>query len=557
MATTKQVFTGDKSQLEQAYKDLSKEVVRLEGQVQKLSNTSNNANRQGVTQSNEVSKAVRGQLASLASAALGWVSIEKAISAVNAELEDNIRLNDRRAGKQISVAQSQAQFLLNATSSSTAEKQAFLIDMQRIQRESGFPDLSKLNMAGASGASASGGDLEATRLAIEAAAPLAKHSPQDLEIIVAGALDLVKASGEKDAKKNLGFLLQVGEQSRVQGTRQTAENVAPAVSVAAKTVTSDQRQATIEAGALFAALSNEGVDPQGEVTRNAVQVISGELRSFFTEGIKVNVPGRRPMMVKPSEDPNTIEGRIRYLQENERMQKLFMANANFGRERFRVPFEQLLNRGQTNHAFQHALKNLSFDDKAYQQTVRELETATPQLVLANTAAASTGINDAIDNEAILAGRKATSRSIASKAYEQTREHSEFVFGTRTTIEEPLMRKDFDYQTEKLGRVPEEVAIEALQRRQNQIEVENIGGSFKTKPRDRWTESETKAYDKLSQEIANLNKMLAQQNKLIADQTAAAKDTAKTNRQMNQRDATRRPSVGPAAQSEIGRHNERR
>lgn len=556
MPETKQIITGDSQGAQKAYADLARQVVKLEEANQRLASKIDQGMKKGGDGQARMNSLVDQGIDKAAGLALQWASIATAIRLASQELETYHRLNKEALDTNVSVGDAQAEFIKNTASSSSAEKRASMERIAQLQRETKFQNLPQMYLAAAEGASASGGNIPATESALRAAIPLARHRPEDLKTLVGGALDLQKASGITDAKKNLSFLAQVGEQSRVEGLRNTALSVAPAVSTAAKTVTSDQRQATIDAGAFFAALSNEGVDPTGETTRNAVQVISGELRSFFQQGVKVNVPGRsRPLLIKPKEDPNTIEGRIRVLQEDPRLRKAFMESANFGRERFRIPFEQLVNKGQTATAFDQARRKLSFDDKAYTQMVQELEGLTPQIALSNAQKKSQGASQSLEVAQQLEAQRAVSRENTLKALEKTTGYSNSRMPWLTRTAGP--RWGFNALEMLPGADPESVGIGALKTRQKEIVQGNSSWLMRMTPLpksvksllDPLTRGRDKTRDELSDEQRRDYDSLQEQIVLLRELRDQMKE-------MNSRDKQNRPSSAPAARAEAGRQRER-
>lgn len=543
MTTVKQTITGDSASAQKAYADLARQVAKLEAANQRLVGEVDKFATKGVRGQRAMNDFVQHGVSLVSSMAVQWVGVTAMISAATAAAQEYYRVIRETADVQITVGDAQAKLFKNLATSTTPEKIAFTERVTKMQQESGFQSLPAMLVAAAEGASASAGNIPATEEALRASVALTRDEPQDLQTLVGAALDIQKASGVNDAKKNLGFLMQVGTESRVAGLRNTALTVAPAVSTAAKTVTSDQRQATIDAGALFAALSNEGVDPTGETTRNAVQVVSGELRSFFQEGVKVNRPGGgRPMLIKPKSDPNTIEGRLRVLQEDPRLRKAFMDTANFGRERFRIPFEQLVNKGQTATAFEQARRNLSFDDKTYNQLAAELESATPQMKLSTQAKASQATTEGYKNAKTPMGIMAEVIKTRDEADTLTRNKygqggAWFLDPARKYVIDQVWSDDADKV---------QGSIEFLQERQNFIRTKgrSLLGNRGVGLRDpsQLNPQEKQDFDYLGEKIEELNRYMA--------------DLLQVQRDMNATIKAKTPSAAGAAQAEAGKGRER-
>lgn len=557
MTDVKQTITGDSTSAQKAYADLARQVAKLEEANQKMSNALHGSLARGAAGQGRMNGLVSAGIDKAAALAAQWASVGTAISLASQELETYHRLNKEALDTNVSVGDSQAMLVKNLATSTTDEKSGFMERIAKMQRETKFQSLPHMYRAAAEGASASAGNIPATEDALRASLSLTRDNPQDLEVLVGAALDIQKASGQKDAKKNLGFLMQVGTESRVAGLRNTAMNVAPAVSVAAKTVTSDQKQATIDAGALFASLSNEGVDPTGEVTRNAVQVITGELRSFFKEGVKVNLPGRnRPVTIKPKEDPNTIEGRIRVLQEDPRLRQAFMDSAKFGRERFRIPFEQLVNKGQTAGAFDQARRNLTFDDSTYNQLSKELEGITPSMVLSNAQKKGAGSTQSYEVSQELEAQRSLARENTLKILEKTTGHSNSRMPWLVRTAGP--RWGFNALEGIAGAVgasPEDMGIAALKTRQKEITAgsSSWASRFVPGPARGLVEPLLRGRDKTREELTPEQRRAYDS---LQEQTDILRELRDQMKEMNGRDKQNRPSAAGPARAEAGKGRER-
>lgn len=546
MADVTQTIAGDSTSAQRAYADVARQVTKLEEANAKLVRKVEEVKRLSEESANRSGSALSGQLRVVTDLVTQWASLTTWIQAANDAHRIFEETNAKASNAQISVADSQAQVIKNLAPQTTAEKIEFIAGIEKVQKDTKFPSLVNMNLAAAEGLSASGGDMKGVLDALSTAAPLAKDKPEELRVLMGAALDLKKASHVDSAKDNLGFLMQMGTESRIVSMRDTALNAAPAVSVAAATVTSDRKQATIDAGALFAALSNEAVDPTGETTRNAVTVITGELRSFFEKGVKTTIPGSSlPMVIKPKEDPNTIEGRIRVLQDNERLAKVFLENANFGRERFRIPFEQLLNRGQTDDQFQRARGNLSFDGRTVDQMTKELSNLTPQLELANAA------REAIGSQEVQAANNSQGairdqiKTVRDEALDRTEKYAPGILGLGHLEQRTLRMWSSDF-LHRDNRDYGQVAINELKSNRDWLLYKNrslLGEvPFGEKKRDygELSQAERNDYDYLTKQIEILNGLMAQQLRLMEQ------DAAKQ----------RQPGIAPAMQGQREAHQER-
>lgn len=400
------------------------QMARLDKQLQAGAISQETYNRAVAKAGQELEAASRTQdsyfksgLTNLVQMAAGWVSVTSAINLASNALKEKQRIEREAADKQVSVAASEALVLQNLTGVSSAGKQQFLGQVAAIQARTGFGNLSQLNQAAAAGISASAGNQQATLSSIEAAARVSRLTPDQLETFTGGALDIAKASGSQDARANLGFLLSAGAMSRVTAPELQARNIAPAVGSIVGTVGGDRQQATIEGGALFAALSNIGVDERGDATKTSSIAFAVQLRDFFEQGVTEGT-GKKKKTFKPAADPNTLAGRIAFLQNNPELREKFLANASF-EQQFKIPIEQLLRGGDAATEFNKARGAINFDIGAYEQLAGEVGGLTANQ---RRGAAAAGAEANITRAQVadtLAGRTSQAEKILTETLAQT------------------------------------------------------------------------------------------------------------------------------------------
>lgn len=217
--------------------------------------------------------------------------------------------------------------------------------------------------------SASGGDIEASLDATNAASQLAPNNPAMLATLAMAGLALRKIS-EANAQTNLGFTLGVGEQSYVVDPKQLAQNVVPAIIGITKFGDSLQ-----EAGALVATLTQATQDPTGAATRTTSASLALQLREFLPE----------------EEDTTT---RILKLQGDEELRQRFLDKATF--EKQAVPaIESLLTPegfGATLRQTAAKLPGIEQGEEIFNRRVAALE-ADPSIQLARAARGSKAIGE--------------------------------------------------------------------------------------------------------------------------------------------------------------------
>lgn len=436
MAVIHQKFTGDASQLKKEYDDLAAANARLEQKVNKLAQTMGGATRNGAHGQSLLNNAVKQGTQDVIGYATQWASVAGVLAGIKLDLDAIEQRQSRAAKTNVSVGSSQADIIRNLPGVGSGDKKQFLQDTQAAFSRSDFPDLNEFNRAVASGLSASAGDMKGTLRAAEDAGKLTRDKPQELDLLVGAALDIKKASGIDDAKKNLGFMLQVGGESRMTDIQQNARNIPSAIIASVNAMKGDRQQRAVDAGAVFAALGTQASDARGEQTSTSVTALAVQARDFFEKGVEKTVNGRK-FRQKPKDDPGTFEGRISFLQDNEKERKRFLETSSFERK-FQIPVEQLLTKGsETDKQFRSSRSKINFDDAEYRQQEKDLRDLT------NSTGAAT-IDAKIKSNQQLAelrkehdGRINQAKEALAKTLENTREHSMAPFGLKTVSDEAV------------------------------------------------------------------------------------------------------------------------
>lgn len=399
MGTTTQTFTGDASNLEKAYQSLAKEVARLESANQKLAG-------QMAAQSDGVARGMKSQenaigsaLSSVKSYATGFLSVGAAVALANKALEEQRRLSKEIADTNIEAGKSQGDVLTNLVGVDPGEQRRILGEINRIQRDTGFGSIEELNRGAAAAISASGGDVAGALDALREAAKLSVLKPEQLKTVAGGALDVRAASGVQDNRENLGLLLSFQSAARGTDLERVARNAAPAIGSMAKSVPTDQKEASRQSAALLAALSQGAKDFTLESTATAGIQLADHMTEFFTKGIQKEANGRK-FTVRPPQDPQTIAGRVEFLQQNDRFRKLFIENfVDKGMEtKFREPTRGLIDtkkaenmRGQgvvpVADLFKQFQGSIQYQPQAVDELAKQLREATSQTRMASGAEA--------------------------------------------------------------------------------------------------------------------------------------------------------------------------
>ena len=92
MASVRVKFDGDKTQLEQCYRDLAAQHAKLENQVARLGAASAKASQDAVKGQMSANDMVAAGLSGVVSLAAGWLSVDTALGSYKKELEEGRKL---------------------------------------------------------------------------------------------------------------------------------------------------------------------------------------------------------------------------------------------------------------------------------------------------------------------------------------------------------------------------------------------------------------------------------------------------------------------------------
>lgn len=358
-------LTADEKKLLQAYQKLERSNTDLKNKLKELQQASKQAAKQ---QEDGFKAAFNSSVSEMAKFAAGYVGIQQAIALVNDHLQNQVALLQKARDTQLNVATGQQEAIKNFTGISAGEQRQILeVTIPDIAVKTAFADLKAMTDAFGAGVSASG-DIEATKSAVEVAANLTRLRPEDIGVMTAGALDIARASGKGDANENMAFALSAASFSRVPDPAAFMKNLAPSVSNAVATVPQqDRARASIEAGAIFSALTRGVTDVSGDQTKTALTQLTAKLGDFFAgEGT----------------DPGTILGRIEALQKDSALRDKFLANP-FGEAAFQQSFKAMFDsRSGISKDIQAGLEGISFDKEVTAAKIEETKSLTGSIGLA-------------------------------------------------------------------------------------------------------------------------------------------------------------------------------
>lgn len=300
--------------------------------------------------------------ASIGKAALQYISLQGAMQVVNSLSEEYLRLQEASLQATQRLASAQTGAVKNLQGLNYLQKKELMTtDVANIQRRTGFPNRDLLAQAIGAGISAGGSPAEVLS-AVEAAARLNVNTPNELGTAAAGAVDLARATGVRDAERNLGFLLTTGAVSRVESSDKLANALGRSLGAAMQTVPNqDQELAAREAAGLFAVLNRAANDKQGDSTATALITLAAYLRK---------VAGDRA---------DTLSGRLAAVAGDSSLRAEFLKSMP-GEAAFKLPFEQLVTQQSAiSGEFKTSAESIKFSADAFKENADQLATLTPEL----------------------------------------------------------------------------------------------------------------------------------------------------------------------------------
>lgn len=363
-----------------------------------------------------------GNLKTIAAAYVGKEAISSAIAKVNELIEEQSRLLDHAASKQLELAKSQQEAVKNLAALTTVQQNEMLTSaVGEIASTAKVGDAASITNA-LGGAISAGATQEEAISAVSAAAMLNRLTPEKIGPTSSAAVDFAKATGRSDARSNIALLTTTGTQARIEDPQILATNLAPALTSAVASVPNqDREEATREGAALFSGLSQAVGDKQGDKSRTATIQITAELDKFFSKLEDQRIDARSKIelidrkIAKGSDteanrrdreqliaflkqadgmqDSGTIYGRFDQLQQNSAVADQ-MFSREFGEAEFKAHFRALAD-PNSNIAKQlkASKEKIRLDSAAFDTLLENTTSLTPQLLGANIVA---GVNAAAD-----------------------------------------------------------------------------------------------------------------------------------------------------------------
>jgi len=385
-------------------------------------------------------------VAKITAVAGAYVGVSQGVQLVNGYLEDQVKLLDQSLKSQLALATAQQEAAKNLAAFSIVQQNEVLTQaVPEIALAAGVSDTAAITRALGDAASA-GGTNEQVINAVRAAALLNRLTPDKISANASASVDFARSTGTDDARANLALLVSTGTQARIEDPKALANSLAPALSNAVKTVPGQSRQeATREAAAIFATLTQAATDKTGNASQTATLDLTARLSTFFTdlEGEQRNARSElskldpkiaegkateseafranqlRSFLAQAGSvsDSGTLFGRIETLQQNPGIRDQFFSQ-EFGQVAFKQAFKQLADSSsELSQQLQNAKSKIEVDSSGFERILDVTTSLTPQLRIANFVSgqqASAEVTDAFTTEraALQAVRKSVGSVLA-------------------------------------------------------------------------------------------------------------------------------------------------
>jgi len=467
MAGVKIKFDGDKTQLEQAYRDLAAQHAKLENQVAKLGATSAKSAQEALKGQTATNGAVRAGISEAAQLVGSFLSVGGAIQAMTASMEEYKKIQADAMKEQLGSASPQKKVIDALAGKGPEVTKDTFEKLAKIQKDTKFGDINPLYQAFADAMSANGGKQKEALEAVRAAAPIARNSPADVAIIAQGASRIRDTLPHLTPEQAIAGQNSMGGPSAITNPAQQARWMPGAVQkgVNAFDLRSDkEREDTAKwVGTYFSAAGTAASDTEGASTATDTDDFISDLRNFITKGVKKTINGR---------DFNIKYGEGKELRTPQQMMEFIWSDAEANKaflefqdseKKFELHRETFIKGGMSKKKFEEFAPQIRFDDKDYRDMQAAQEKATKQLELSTLS----NEKDATEQQHKLANsvgaRRAMARDIRDQAMANTREYSDAPFNLGYALEGFT-----HYSQDMVGREPVDIAIAELEMRKKQI-----------------------------------------------------------------------------------------
>ncbi len=322
MAQVAVVMTSQDAQLWQGMQKIIAQQTKMEKGFKKVG--------QGARQAGAQSKRAFGSsgMATLAKFTGGLATVSGAYRLITAEIRQMLEVQERAKETTMTLADAQIKFRRNLGATTDEQRKWADAQIAAISAREKVPERD-LYLRASTAISAKGAlPSEAAMRAVAVSAELVPEDPEAGTAVAGAILDLMKITGDKRARANMGLLQGIAERARVTDLAKIAENVAPTMT--AVTMRGDTPQ---EAGALWAAITGAAADPTGRKSKTGTIGLAEQLAKFLPRETtyKWDKKGKRIEDVVGTGLASTRE-RIFAIQKDRNLFEQFMQGASFEKQ---------------------------------------------------------------------------------------------------------------------------------------------------------------------------------------------------------------------------------
>lgn len=407
----------------------------------------------------------KSAIAQIVAVAGAYGGIQEGIQAVTRFLKEQEQILANTLDRQLQLAKAQQEAAKNLAGLDVVQRDELLQQaVPSIARDTGFSDIAAITTA--IGAAVSrGADSQSAADAVRQAARVEINTPEQLDDTAAGAVALQRQTGLADIRQSIALLQTTGTQSAIVDPSQLIDALPKAVGAAVSTVRNqDAEEASRQAAALFAQVTQGGNDDQGKSSATFTTDLAVRLEKFFGgfddelidarskielldrkidkgTATEANIRDRGDLQafvdkgtvvqrdLQGTDAFETLFGRIETLQQNPELAKQLVGSEGFGEKQFQVVLKDLFDAtSATASGLKDSFEVIQANTDFFEREARQTSSGTDQLTIAS---ARSGLDAAVAAKQgfdIEGGALQAVRDIVSTAISETRTSSIADFG---------------------------------------------------------------------------------------------------------------------------------
>ncbi|EMI20534.1 hypothetical protein RMSM_02566 [Rhodopirellula maiorica SM1] len=355
-----------------------------------------------------------------------YSTFQSVLASINQYLVDQQTLLDDSLDKQRELAKAQQEAAKNLAGLSIVERDELLQrSIGEIANKAGFSFLAGITTA--LGAAVSrGATSEQAVDAVTQSARLERNTPEQLDETAAGAVAIQRQTGLTDIRQSIALLETTGTQAAIVDPAALVESLPKAIGSSVSTVREqDAEEASRQAAALFAVITQFGNDDRGTSSATFQTDFSTRMDSFFTglddelvdarskielldrkiakgAATEANIRDRERLaefvtvateVQQKGEGTvafDTFFGRIQTLQQNEALQRQFVGEG-FGEKQFQVVLNDIFDaESDAARQLRSSYQTIRADADFFEREASQIASGTPQLSVSNFVSRSEG-----------------------------------------------------------------------------------------------------------------------------------------------------------------------